>query len=59
MVASTASSVASVVATAIIAIFFSIYLLIYKEKLARQCTRVLKTYLPKFYDKNHVRGPDV
>lgn len=51
MVASTASSVASVVATAIIAIFFSIYLLIYKEKLARQCTRVLKTYLPKFYDK--------
>lgn len=51
MVASTASSVASVLTTAVIAIFFSIYLLIYKEKLGRQCTRVLKTYLPKFYDK--------
>lgn len=51
MVASTASSVASVLATTVIAIFFSIYLLIYKEKLGRQCTRVLKTYLPKFYDK--------
>ena len=46
-VMSTASSVVSVATTSIIAFFFSIYLLIYKEMLARQFTRLIDTYLGK------------
>lgn len=46
-VMSTASSVVSVVTTTVIAFFFSIYLLIYKEILARQFTRLINTYLGK------------
>lgn len=42
---STASSVVSVATTSIVAFFFSIYLLIYKEMLARQCTRLIDAYL--------------
>lgn len=44
---STASSVVSVATTSIVAFFFSIYLLIYKEMLARQCTRLIDAYLGK------------
>lgn len=44
---STASSVVSGTATAIVAFFFSIYLLIYKEMLARQFTRLINTYLSR------------
>lgn len=44
---STASSVVSVATTAVIAFFFSIYLLIYKEMLARQFSRLINTYLAK------------
>lgn len=46
-VISTASSVVSGATTALIAFFFSIYLLIYKEMLARQFTRLINTYLSK------------
>lgn len=46
-VMSTASSVVSVATTSVIAFFFSIYLLIYKEMLARQFTRLINTYLGK------------
>lgn len=43
-VMSTASSIVSGVTTAVIAIFFSVYLLVFKEKLGRQCHKVLHTY---------------
>ncbi|WP_295747210.1 AI-2E family transporter [uncultured Limosilactobacillus sp.] len=43
-VMSTASSIVSGVTTMVIAIFFSIYLLIFKEKLGRQCRQLLHTY---------------
>lgn len=43
-VISTASSVFSAATTAIIALFFSIYLLIYKEMLQRQFTKLLSIY---------------
>lgn len=46
-VMSTASSLVSVVTTAVVAFFFSIYLLIYKEMLARQFSRLISTYLGK------------
>ena len=41
------SSVVSVVATTFISIIFSIYLLYSKEKLQKQCRRLLDTYIPK------------
>ena len=41
------SSVVSVVATTVISIIFSIYLLYSKEKLQKQCRRLLDTYIPK------------
>ncbi len=44
---STATSIISTATTAIIAIFFSVYLLIYKEKLARQFYRLMDTYFKK------------
>lgn len=47
-VMSTASSVVSRVTTMVIAIFFSVYLLVYKEKLARQCKQLLHTYCGRF-----------
>ncbi len=47
-VISTASSVFSVATTAIIAFFFSIYLLIYKEMLQRQFTKLLSTYFSRY-----------
>lgn len=46
-VLSTASSVVSTATTTVIAFFFSIYLLIYKEMLARQFSRLINTYLAK------------
>ena len=47
-VISTASSVFSAATTAIIAFFFSIYLLIYKEMLQRQFTKLLSTYFSRY-----------
>lgn len=47
-VVSTASSVFSVATTTVIALFFSIYLLIYKEMLQRQFTKLLTTYLGRY-----------
>lgn len=44
---STASSIISTTTTAVIAIFFSVYLLVYKEKLARQFYQLLDTYFKK------------
>ena len=41
------SSVVSVVATTFISIIFSIYLLYSKEKLQKQCRRLLDIYIPK------------
>lgn len=46
-VMSTASSIVSGVTTAVIALFFSIYLLVYKEKLARQIKKLADAYLGK------------
>lgn len=43
-VMSTASSIVSGVTTMVVAIFFSVYLLIFKEKLGRQCRQLLSTY---------------
>ena len=43
-VMSTASSIVSGVTTMVVAIFFSVYLLIFKEKLGRQCRQLLRTY---------------
>lgn len=44
------SATISTAFTAIVSVIFSIYLLVDKEKLSRQCTLVLKTYLPaKWY----------
>ncbi|MBB1079383.1 AI-2E family transporter [Limosilactobacillus sp. STM2_1] len=47
-VVSTASSIFSTATTVIIAFFFSIYLLIYKEMLHRQFTKILNTYFKKY-----------
>ncbi|MCI7245628.1 MAG: AI-2E family transporter, partial [Limosilactobacillus reuteri] len=47
-VISTASSVFSAATTAIIAFFFSIYLLIYKEMLQLQFTKLLSTYFSRY-----------
>lgn len=47
-VMSTASSVVSGVTTTVIAIFFSVYLLVYKEKLAKQAQALLHTYCGRF-----------
>ena len=47
---SIASATVSAAFTAIVSVIFSIYLLLDKEKLARQCALVLKTYLkPGWY----------
>ncbi len=43
-VMSTASSIVSGFTTAVISIFFSVYLLVFKEKLGRQCRQLLHTY---------------
>lgn len=46
------STTVSAAFTAIVSIIFSIYLLMDKEKLSRQCTLVLKTYLrPRWYSR--------
>src|SRR5699024_10884175 len=47
-VISTASSVFSAATTAVIAIFFSIYLLIYKEMLHHQFSKLLTTYCSRY-----------
>ncbi len=47
MVVSSASTIVSVIARVGIGIFFSIYILAGKEKLARQFTGLINTYLPK------------
>ncbi|MEE6698505.1 AI-2E family transporter [Limosilactobacillus fermentum] len=45
-VMSTASKVVSALTTTVVAIFFSIYLLLFKDRLARQFKLLLTTYLP-------------
>jgi len=51
-VVSLASATVSTAFTAIVSTIFSIYLLLGKEKLSRQCTLVLKTYMrPSWYSR--------
>lgn len=45
-VMSTASKMVSALTTTVVAIFFSIYLLLFKDRLARQFKLLLTTYLP-------------
>jgi len=51
MVMATASSLVSAAVTCLIGGIFAIYLLAGKEKLARQCCRFLRTYLPSGWSR--------
>lgn len=52
IVVTTVSAVVSSVITVVVAVVFSIYLLASKEKLGRQCDRLMRRYLkPRFIDK--------
>lgn len=46
LLVSSAGALISVIANLFIGIFFSIYILVDKEKLSRQCTGLIKTYVP-------------